>query len=107
MKLTDHENRVLSCLVQRLRRELGAGEILVYGSAARGTMDDDSDIDLLVVFREVTWDIERRVNELCFYAGLDCDRLISTALFTQNELTDSPLRLSPMVLNARKDAVPL
>src|SRR5215471_375065 len=35
--------------VEVLAREFGATEVWLFGSAARGTMTEDSDIDLLVV----------------------------------------------------------
>jgi predicted nucleotidyltransferase len=40
---------VLSRIGRRLRRELGAERVIVYGSVARGRATLDSDIDLLVI----------------------------------------------------------
>jgi len=107
MKLSEKENRILKDLVATLRSEFGASEILLYGSAARGQLEEGSDIDLFVVLPEVTWEIEKRVIDRCFLAGLECDRVISTACFTRTELTDTPLRASPFVLNVRREGIPL
>lgn len=107
MELTEQEKNVLSLLVDKLRRETGAGKILMYGSAARAKMDEESDIDLLLVLPEVTWELEKKISEMCFYAGLECDRVISTACFTAHELESSPLRCSPMVRNALRKGVSL
>ena len=107
MQLTEAERRVLDEVVRALRRDFGASEILLYGSAARGELEPGSDIDLLVVLPQLDWEIEKEVVDLCFRAELNCDRIISTVCFSQAELTDGPLRASPMILNARKEGVPL
>ena len=107
MKLRKTEKRVLSLLVEQFRRELGATEVRLFGSAARGELTDGSDIDLLVVVPKVNWEVEKKVTALCFAAELEISRLISAVCFTPAELTESPLRHSPLVLNVRKEGIPL
>jgi len=107
MRLSESEKRILADLVETLRREFGALEIVLYGSAARGDLEEGSDIDLFVVFGEVNWGVEKRVNGLCFEAGLKCGRVISTACLSRAELTESPLRVSPFVLNVRREGIRL
>lgn len=107
MQLSDAEQHALNGIVAALRDEFGATEILLYGSAARGELDPESDIDLFVVLPEVNWEIEKRISARCFEAGLECRRLISTMCFTRHELEDTPLRASPFVLNVRREGVPL
>ena len=107
MQLTSAEQRVLEELVDTFRRHFGASEVLLYGSAARGELEAGSDIDLLVVLPQVNWEIEKRLINYCFEAELKCGRVISTVCFTADELADSPLRVSPLVLRARKEGIPL
>ena len=107
MQLTPAEQRILKELADAFRRDFGASEVLLYGSAARSQLEEGSDIDLLLVLPEVTWEIEKQVIDYCFQAELKCGRLISTVCFTRDELAESPLRASPLVLNARKEGTPL
>lgn len=43
------DSSVLVRIAERLKRELGAEKVIVYGSVARGEATRDSDIDLLVI----------------------------------------------------------
>ena len=107
MQLTEAERHTLSELVATLRAKFGASRVMLYGSAARGQLREGSDIDLLVVLPEVNWGIEKQVVECCFQAELKCDRVISAACFTADELAETPLRASPFVLNAHAEGVDL
>ena len=64
MKLTAQEKQIISGLVAELRKKLGALEIILYGSAARGELSEGSDIDLLVILPSVDWAIEKQVTDL-------------------------------------------
>ena len=55
MRLTDQEKVLLRDLALALRDRHGALSIQIYGSAARGELEDGSDIDLFVVLPEVDW----------------------------------------------------
>ena len=107
MQLSESEKEVLAEVVEALRADFGALEVVLYGSAARDDLEEGSDIDLLVVLPEVNWEIEQRVSDCCFDAGLKCGRVISTACLSRAELTESPLRISPFVLNVRREGIRL
>lgn len=107
MDLTPRERAILLGLADSLRRECGVREALLYGSAARGELEEGSDIDLLLVLPELTWEIEKRIVNRCFQAELECGRVISTLCFSVAELADGPLTESPIVLRARREGKPL
>jgi predicted nucleotidyltransferase len=107
MELSAEERSILSKVVQTLRDRFGATEVILYGSAARGQMDEESDIDLLMVFPELDWEMQKEIIGVCFDAGLQCGRVISPNCYTKEELEHSPLRSSPLVLTARKEGQPL
>jgi len=69
----------------------------------REELDEGSDIDMLVVLPEVNWEIEKDIIQNCFAAELECGRVFSAACYSVNELEHSPLRVSPLILNARKE----
>jgi predicted nucleotidyltransferase len=103
MELTAEEQDVLSKVTQTLRERFGVSEVILYGSAARGQLDEESDIDLLVVLPRTDWAIQKEISDLCFDAGLQCGRVISMLCHTTEEMEHSPLRSSPLVLTARRE----
>jgi len=103
MELNTEERDALSRVVQVLRDRFGAREVILYGSAARGQLDAESDIDLLVVLPELDWEIQKEIIAVCFEAELQCGRIISALCYTMDELEHSPLRSSPLVLTARRE----
>ena len=107
MQLNAEEREALSKVTQTLRERFGATEIILYGSAARGQMDAESDIDLLVVLPKFDWEIQKEISGVCFDASLQCDRVISPNCYTTEEIEHSPLRSSPLVLTARREGQPL
>jgi len=107
MELNTEERDALSRVAQVLRDRFGAREVILYGSAARGQLDAESDIDLLVVLPELDWEIQKEIIAVCFDAGLQCERVISPNCYTTEEMEHSPLRSSPLVLAARREGLPL
>ncbi len=107
MELNTEEREALSQVTRALRDRFGATEIILYGSAARGRLDEESDIDLLVVLPNLDWEMQKEIIAVCFDAGLQCGRVISPNCYTKEEMEHSPLRSSPLVLAARREGQPL
>jgi len=107
MKLTNSEFEKTEELAQVFRERFGAEEIILYGSAARDELEEGSDIDLLVVLPKVDWETEKKISDICFSAELECGRVFSVICYSVEELEHSPLRVSPLVLNARREGRPL
>ncbi len=107
MELNPKEREVLSQVTRTLRDRFGATEVILYGSAARGQLDEESDIDLLVVLPKFDWEIQKEIIGVCFEAELQCDRIISVLCYSTDEIEHSPLRSSPLVVTARREGQPL
>jgi predicted nucleotidyltransferase len=107
MTLTTHERSVLQNLVRKLKSDLAAQQVFLYGSAARGTLDKESDIDLFVVLPFVDWEVEKRVGGFAFEAGLEIDRVISTLCFSEEDMQQSFRQASPLLNNIRREGVAL
>src|SRR5688572_20219863 len=60
MMLGGDELAAIRELVTRVRQRVGADlvEASLFGSRARGTARPDSDVDILLIFRELPWDRE-------------------------------------------------
>jgi len=103
MELNTSEREALSQVTRTLRDRFGAREVILYGSAARGQLDDESDIDLLVVLPRIDWEMQKEIIGVCFEAELQCGRVISAICYTTDEIEHSPLRSSPLVLTALRE----
>ena len=102
MNLSEIENRALLELSKAFRDRFNAKEVRLYGSAARGEMDEASDIDLFLVLPKVNWQIEKDVIKLCFDAELKYGRVFSAVCYSVDDIENSPLKESPLVLNVRR-----
>ena len=102
MNLSEIENQALLELSKAFRDRFNAKEVCLYGSAARGEMDEASDIDLFLVLPNVNWQIEKEVIKLCFDAELKYGRVFSAVCYSVDDIENSPLKESPLVLNVRR-----
>lgn len=65
--LTEDQRRLIAHLIPRLRGELGAESVWLYGSRARAEPPwPESDVDLLVIAPGGRWENLLRVDELLF-----------------------------------------
>jgi len=102
MNLSEIENQALVELSRIFREQFDAKEICLYGSAARNEMDEASDIDIFLVLPEINWEIEKEVIKICFDAELKYGRVFSVVCYSVDDIENSPLKESPLVLNVRK-----
>ena len=64
------DNKFIAIMTERIVRDFDPLQIILFGSQARGDADRDSDIDMLVVFGELTdnrktaIDIDRALADL-------------------------------------------
>ena len=99
---------ILADLKQRLQTEFGSdmSRLLVYGSVARGENTRDSDIDVMVVFREKGDMDERwqRAMDISVDVDLEYDTLISILVTSEQELVS---RMVPLFMNIRREGMTL
>jgi uncharacterized protein len=79
---------VLTRIAARLKRELGAQRVIVYGSVARGEATIDSDIDLLVVAPTQEKGYQRMARARAAIRDLAFGLPVSPLVLTPSELRD-------------------
>lgn len=77
-------NDFISIMTERIVREFDPLQIILFGSQARGDADPDSDIDLLVVFSELT---DKRKT------AIDIDRALSDVPVAKDIIVSTPEEL--------------
>lgn len=58
----------------------------LIGSKARGDFDEESDTDIVIVLKDVNWNIERDIYETCFYLGLKHDIILSPIVYSEQDI---------------------
>ncbi len=73
--------------------------VKLFGSAARGEMEDLSDIDIYVELPDVaaTDVVREKINDLAWEVGFAHDRVIQSVVYQKSEIWESPLRSSPFI----------
>ena len=94
-------NEFISIMTERIVRDFGPLEIILFGSQARGDADDQSDIDLLVVFSELTDKRKTAIDIMRALADLPVakDILVSTP----EELERSRTRIGSVLRYAQQE----
>jgi uncharacterized protein len=107
MGLTSQDRKALARFRERLLSDFGALEISLFGSKAQGTDTPDSDIDVAVVLRATSPELESAIDDVVYGINLEHGCLIVPVYFSQYELTDGPLGESPLYRRILREGVPL
>ncbi len=78
--------------------------LFLFGSYARGAQQEESDIDLLLVFNEISPDIEKTVFEIKSELTYECDKYFSVITDTQKHFDETE---TPLYYNIKKEGVEL
>lgn len=74
-------------------------KVLLYGSAARGEMEEFSDIDIYVEVPDA-YDVETirtQINDIAWEVGFDNDRVVQAVVYRKSDVWDTPRRSSPFI----------
>ncbi len=105
LSLADNELKAILELKKALEERIGAVEIKVFGSKARGNASPDSDIDVMIVVDRYTPELESIIDDLVFEINLSHDCFISTVIFGKDEIKEGPLSESPLYKVVEKEGI--
>jgi uncharacterized protein (DUF433 family)/predicted nucleotidyltransferase len=96
-------------IAKELKREIAETvkllDFRVFGSRARGTPDEYSDLDIFLEVESLDEPTRERIFLLTWEAGLRHGLVISPLIYTRWELEESPLRASPIVENIFEEGI--
>ena len=111
--LTHHlspiENQALVALKRSLLRRLDfVDRIVVFGSAARGEANAESDIDLLVLTgRSVSYDERHQITAVITDINLEFATNFSSIVVDRNSWENGPISHLPIKTNIEREGVPV
>lgn len=103
---TEERNAVLE-FAELLRERFGflIKELILFGSKARGESDQESDIDILVVLTNLSWEIKKSISELAAEENLKHNVLISTIRYDTATWESPVIRASPFGKSIREEGI--
>jgi predicted nucleotidyltransferase len=107
MPLLPNEKKALNALKNILEEKYNILDLRIYGSKAKGTDVQGSDIDIMVVLENHSPAIESEIDDLIFDINLKYDCLISALYFGRYELEFGPLAESPIYKKIIQEGVRL
>jgi predicted nucleotidyltransferase len=106
--LTEKEKQVVKELVDELKKLYGDNLscVILYGSKARGDATEDSDIDILVVLKNIqNFSLERKkVKEISWRLSYKYDLLLSIIIRSEQEYMRKD---TPLLMNIEKEGIVL
>jgi len=104
-KLSTNEKEALTDFRKALVTDFGAIDVRLFGSRARGEGDKESDLDVFVVLPIISWDLEKRIYGLSFDISLERGVLISPILYSQVDIENPSIQISPLYKTVQREGL--
>lgn len=82
-------------------------EIRIFGSRARGDFSSESDLDVCLILRETSLEIEAQISRLAWEVGFEHQIIITTVEYTPEDWYNSPLKESPFIKAIDQEGITL
>ena len=106
--LTEKEKKAIEELLVGLKKLYGENlsRVILYGSKARGEANEGSDIDIMIVLKEIENLVQerRKVSNLVWEICYKYDLLIAETIRTEEEYLT---RATPFLLNVKREGIVL
>jgi uncharacterized protein len=103
--MNPRDYKIASEFKRRLAEAVELLDFKVYGSKARGDDDEFSDLDVYVEVTTLDGKTKDIISEIAWEIGLENSIVISPLVFSVDETRNSPLRVSPILLNIKEEGV--
>lgn len=88
-----------------VEQKIAPHEIRIFGSRARGTETEDSDLDIFISVNNCTREIEKYISDCAWEAGFPEDVLVVPVVVDQERLVHGPLRDSAFMCNVFREGI--
>ena len=107
-KISEFDRQLLLDLKSIVESHVPGAEVILYGSAARGTRQPDSDYDVLIITpRKLSSREKEKLDAVVYHLELDREVVLSAMICAQEEWSRSIFGASPYRKNVVKDGIVL
>lgn len=101
--------KVAKEFAERVHKLAPGTVVKLYGSAARGEMEELSDIDIYIELPDdIDVDaIKEQLSDIAWEIGFEYDQVIQEVIYQKSEIWGSPLRSSPFIKAVLREGVTL
>ena len=103
--LTTNEKQALTEFRDAMVADFGALDVRLFGSRARGEGDKESDLDVFIVLPQVDWESEKKIYGLAFKISLEHSVLISPILYSQSDIENPSIKISPLYKTVQREGI--
>jgi len=107
MPILANEKQALAALRAKLSQDYRLLDFRIYGSKAKGTDVEESDLDVMIVIENSSPAIESQIDDLIFEINLKYNCFITALFFSRKELELGPLTESPVYKRALQEGISL
>ncbi len=103
---TDRLRETIQAAQRRISSEFDVGRIILFGSAARGQSDEESDVDILIVLRDIpSHRIRNRISTIILDINLVYDFNLSGLVVDKKSWDDGPLSVLPIHKEVEREGI--
>jgi predicted nucleotidyltransferase len=95
--MTQRDMKIAEELKKRLSEIAPLIDFKVFGSRARGDSEEYSDMDVFLEVESIDKDLKEKISGIIWEVGFNNHLVISSLIFTRDEVENSPLRVSPII----------
>ena len=107
MPILPNEKKALGALKFELNRKYELLDLRIFGSKTKDLDTPESDLDVMVVLKNLTPLLESEIDDLIFEINIENDCLITAIFFDQEELEVGPLSESPIYKKIKQEGIAL
>ncbi|MCK4339924.1 MAG: nucleotidyltransferase domain-containing protein [Candidatus Cloacimonetes bacterium] len=92
-------------LKKEIEKELNVIDMRIFGSRARDDFNEDSDLDIYLKLEKNNPEVRKIVGHLTWKFGFENGLVITTIIFTRDELENGPMKYSPIYRSIERDGI--
>lgn len=103
--MSEKDLKIAKELKKRLAKVVQLLDFRIFGSRARGDADEYSDMDIFLEVPIINKELKDNIFDIVWEVGFENFMVISSLIFTKDEIENSPLRASPIVKNILEEGI--
>lgn len=107
LSLTDNEKEAIMEFAKRLKQRFNSiiQKIILFGSKVKDKSEINSDIDILIVVENLSWEIKKTISDIASEENIKYDVLITTIRYDARKWEDPVIKTSPFGRAVREEGI--